>query len=269
MPKARLLRPDFWTDERVVSVSPLARLLFQGMWNYACDNGHLDDSAIQLKMRILPADNCDVGELIDELLATGMVIRTGGCIKVVNLPKQQSPDLRFLVFCDHCQGDSERHYRESDKPSRKRAPAEHPKSALRAPAEHPKSARRSVDVDVDVDVDSLAPPATGARKRGTRLPEGFTYTDEMATWASSSVPGVDLSREHEKFCDYWHSASGAKGVKLDWVRTWRNWMRTADERLPAWKRKPDGNPVTTTTSGLTDADYEKFAQVAATMKGPR
>lgn len=29
----------------------------------------------------------------------------------------------------------------------------------------------------------------------------------------------------ETFKDYWVSVSGAKGVKLDWFATWRNWVR--------------------------------------------
>ena len=32
MAKIRALKPEFFTDEKVVEVSPLARLLYQGMW---------------------------------------------------------------------------------------------------------------------------------------------------------------------------------------------------------------------------------------------
>ena len=31
MAKSRMLRPEFWTDEKVVSLSPLGRLLFLGI----------------------------------------------------------------------------------------------------------------------------------------------------------------------------------------------------------------------------------------------
>ena len=37
MPKIRALHPSFFTDENVVAISPLARLLLQGLWCYACD----------------------------------------------------------------------------------------------------------------------------------------------------------------------------------------------------------------------------------------
>lgn len=69
-------------------------------------------------------------------------------------------------------------------------------------------------------------------KRGTRLPDDFAVTREMAEWARANHPDVDGRRETEKFIDYWQAAAGQKAVKLDWPATWRNWIRTADERAP-------------------------------------
>ena len=74
---------------------------------------------------------------------------------------------------------------------------------------------------------------TAPRKRGTRIPDDFTVTDDMATWARAEVPGVDIRWETTKFVDYWQGVPGAKGVKLDWVGTWRNWMRRQIESRPA------------------------------------
>ncbi|SER19535.1 hypothetical protein SAMN04244573_03077 [Azotobacter beijerinckii] len=39
-----------------------------------------------------------------------------------------------------------------------------------------------------------------------------------------------MVREGEKFADHWHAASGKNAAKLDWLATWRNWVRNA--RLP-------------------------------------
>lgn len=69
-------------------------------------------------------------------------------------------------------------------------------------------------------------------KRGARLPEGWTPSDETIEKMCDELhttPHV-LVREHRKFCDYFYSVPGQKGVKLDWDRTWCNWMRTASER---------------------------------------
>jgi hypothetical protein len=72
-----------------------------------------------------------------------------------------------------------------------------------------------------------------AQKRGTRIPNDFTVTPAMVEWARHECPNVDGRRETEKFTDHFQAAPGAKGVKLDWTATWRNWMRRAEESAAA------------------------------------
>jgi len=65
-----------------------------------------------------------------------------------------------------------------------------------------------------------------AMTRGIRIPEDFTVTPQMIAWARANTPLVG-AKETAAFIDYWHSAPGAKGLKLDWTATWRTWMRRA------------------------------------------
>lgn len=74
-------------------------------------------------------------------------------------------------------------------------------------------------------------PAAARPSRGTRLPDGFDVTPDMAAWARENAPGAG-PRDHEEFCDYWRAQAGSKGVKADWVATWRNWMRRASDKRP-------------------------------------
>lgn len=74
MSRIRSVHPGLWTDERFASVSPIARLLFIGIWNECDDAGSFEWSPIKLKMRILPADSADATELLAELDAAGMVM---------------------------------------------------------------------------------------------------------------------------------------------------------------------------------------------------
>ncbi|WP_398457382.1 hypothetical protein [Sphingomonas albertensis] len=74
---------------------------------------------------------------------------------------------------------------------------------------------------------------TPARK-GTRIsdcwkPEALDGADQamVAAWP----PGT-IDREMAKFRDFWAAKAGAGGVKRDWQATWRNWLRSADERIP-------------------------------------
>ena len=67
MARIRTLKPEFWTDEKVVAISPLARLLFIGMWNFVDDYGRGEYSPARLKMQILPADPADINDLLAEI----------------------------------------------------------------------------------------------------------------------------------------------------------------------------------------------------------
>ncbi len=67
MSRIRSIHPGIWTDEEFVGLSSFARLLFIGIWNECDDKGIFVWSALQLKMRLLPADNIDAAELLCEL----------------------------------------------------------------------------------------------------------------------------------------------------------------------------------------------------------
>src|SRR5690606_21157706 len=87
MAKIRGIKPDLWTDSEMVEASAFARLLFIGMWNFACDNGHLQDKSRQIKMRILPTDDVNCAGLLDELHGLGLIERGDGWITIPNLPR--------------------------------------------------------------------------------------------------------------------------------------------------------------------------------------
>ncbi len=74
MSRIRSVHPGLWTDERFASASPLARLLFIGIWTECDDQGSFEWSPIKLKMRLLPVDNADVATLLSELESAGMVM---------------------------------------------------------------------------------------------------------------------------------------------------------------------------------------------------
>lgn len=73
MARNRMIKPEFWTDTKIIRLTPLARLLFIGLWNHADDAGRLKNDPDEFKLRILPMDNCDAAELRDELLSEGLV----------------------------------------------------------------------------------------------------------------------------------------------------------------------------------------------------
>jgi hypothetical protein len=74
MARIRTIKPEFWTDEKVVELSPLARLLFVGIWNFVDDFGRVEFSSARLKMQIFPADSLEVSPLLQEIENVGLII---------------------------------------------------------------------------------------------------------------------------------------------------------------------------------------------------
>ena len=80
MARIRTIKPEFWSDDKVTSCSPLARLLFIGLWNFADDEGRMDDAPRQIKARVLPSDEATiqgVDALLGELAEAGLIERYG------------------------------------------------------------------------------------------------------------------------------------------------------------------------------------------------
>ena len=75
MSRIRSIHPGIWTDEQFVSLSSFARLLFIGIWNECDDKGLFPWSPLQMKMRVLPADNVDASALMAELEANDCIRR--------------------------------------------------------------------------------------------------------------------------------------------------------------------------------------------------
>ena len=75
MARIRSLHPGWFTDEAVLSCSPLARILVLGLWTEADDKGVFEWKPVQLKVRILPVDTADAAALLDELASFDLVRR--------------------------------------------------------------------------------------------------------------------------------------------------------------------------------------------------
>lgn len=81
-------------------------------------------------------------------------------------------------------------------------------------------------------------PKGSSKKRGSRLPDDWHLPKAWGEWAvSEGMDEFSVRREADRFADYWHSVPGSKGVKRDWLPTWRNWIRKAlDDRKPKANR---------------------------------
>ena len=234
MPRIRTIKPEFWDSPGTARASLRARLFFIALWNWADDYGVGTANAKQLIGFAFPNDD-------DVSVADFPCLRTevATCY-----------DVAFYEV-------DGRHYFAI--PSWEK----HQKNERRAQGKHPgpdKAERFISDTHgTSAQTHGSSGPGTGEQgnrgtgeqgnsnntltgvigdapeqpksKRGSRLDPDFIPTDESRTKILSEHPGLDLRREHAKFVDYWTDQPGAKGVRVSWDGTWRNWMRKAADDL--------------------------------------
>lgn len=103
-------------------------------------------------------------------------------------------------------------------------------------------AKKDADVDSDVDgnVDGEASTQTSTREekrreekketkaeaqRATRLPADWEPNESEIEFCQQERPDLNVRSVADQFRDYWIAQAGAKGRKVDWTATWRNWVR--------------------------------------------
>jgi hypothetical protein len=93
--RARNIKPGFFKNDRLAELDLAARVLFQGLWCLADREGRLEDRPKRIKAEILPYDDVDAHDLLEQLAAAGFIARYqvdgAAYIQVVNFLKHQKP----------------------------------------------------------------------------------------------------------------------------------------------------------------------------------
>lgn len=98
--RARNLKPGFFKNEELAELPPLARILFSGLWCLADREGRLEDRPKRIKAELLPYDNCNVEQLLDQLARSPQrfIIRykVDDCryIAIPNFVEHQTPHIK-------------------------------------------------------------------------------------------------------------------------------------------------------------------------------
>jgi hypothetical protein len=74
MARIRTIKPEFFTSEDIVNLSPLARLLYIALWCEADREGRLSWKPKTFKMRYFPGDSANIEKLCDELRQACLVM---------------------------------------------------------------------------------------------------------------------------------------------------------------------------------------------------
>jgi hypothetical protein len=81
--------------------------------------------------------------------------------------------------------------------------------------------------ETETETETKREKETEAKKstRGSRLSADFVLPTEWIAFCQQERQDLNPYKVFDGFKDYWVSKAGAQGVKLDWLATWRNWVR--------------------------------------------
>ena len=77
MARKRMIDPKFWSDDKMMALTPMHRLLFIGIWNFSDDSGIHKNNDTMLKAEIFPCDPItidEVGKLKHDLIDQELII---------------------------------------------------------------------------------------------------------------------------------------------------------------------------------------------------
>jgi len=244
MARSRNIKPGFFLNDKLAECDPLARLLFAGLWCIADREGRLEDRPKRIKAEILPYDNCDVDNLLNQLAKHGFILRytVDGerYIQVINFSKHQNP-----------------HIREPESiipppPEQELASYEHHTSTVQEQEKHssfPADSLNLIPDSLNPHTDSMCIPEQSSdapAEQSTKKPQKIKYADFVSlTNAEYEALVAKLGEDGAKRCieilDNYKGSTGRK-YKSDY-RTILNWVVQRYEEEQSRKRgdKPSGN----------------------------
>jgi hypothetical protein len=83
---------------------------------------------------------------------------------------------------------------------------------------------KPVTIEPKKETTNVVSKKTDENRNGSRL-QIETLPDDWREFCHDERPELNADRVFARFRDHWIAESGAKGRKLDWFATWRNWVR--------------------------------------------
>jgi len=233
MARIRSIKPGFFTNDQLAEIDPLGRLLFAGLWCHADRLGRLEDRPRKIKAEVLPYDACDVDALLNDLAASGFIVRYEAAgvryIQVATFSKHQTPNIKEV--------DSTIPPPTGTAPEPTPIiPAQYQHSADTLPALHLTGTVLEQDQEQvqdqswgqeGVQGEPTAAPSPAKRKVAAKESvESFQpHPDDIAE-LERRYPDLDVADQTERWRD-WCRANPAKARYGDFAAAWRNWMKRA------------------------------------------
>jgi len=210
MARIRTIKPEFFTSDDICALSPLARLLYVGLWCEADRDGRLVWTPGVMKRRYLPDDACDIEVLGAELVGRGLIRLYGeGLACIPSFARHQHVNIR-------------------------EAQSKLPPPPGEVQAELPLG-REGEGKEREGEGKNREGQEDGTRAQ--MLPQDWKPDDGDLAWAATARPDLDrsaLDAESERFGN--HAAANRRTAHR-WGPAWRIWISKAH---PPAERPPSG-----------------------------
>lgn len=220
MARIRTIKPEFFTSEDIVELSPLTRLFYISLWCEADREGRLAWKPKTLKLRYFPGDDkssfeSSVAELIESDLVKLYEVDGDNYCWIPSFTEHQVINNRETESKIPPFNDQEWSTTQENDASGTR------ESGVKAEGKGKERKGRE---------------GKGTRaKVATTLPDDFSLTDKMREWFGKQS---DFFLDIDKTTSMWKDSMLAKGYEYkDWVAAWRTGMNKAHE----WHLKSQGS----------------------------
>jgi hypothetical protein len=207
---------DFWMHPKV------APLPIEAKWTFVEMNGY---------SRMQDLDGRIPGVMAERLWSPDVLAVLVGSHPDRPLVVREGEDYVIRDYAEHQQTTAER-----DELSRKRSAAGARGRAKQLSGNDGASVGQVpgqiwAETETETETNSSSTKKRERATRGSRLTPDWLPSADSVAKAKTDAPHVDHKAEHASFVDYWVAVPGARGLKLDWEATWRNWMRRKETDL--------------------------------------
>ncbi|MBS0220100.1 MAG: hypothetical protein JSR91_05090 [Proteobacteria bacterium] len=264
MARIRTIKPEFFTSDDICALSPLARLLYIGLWCEADREGRLVWTPRVFKRRYLPDDACDADQVADELLARGLVVLYGdGLALIPTFPRHQHLNPREAVSKLAAPDDA--------RADAGAASASDPVIDASARVGDAQGGREGEEKGKGKKGEGREDASATRRARGLAcaLPEDWTPDDTDLAWAKAARPDLSpelIAAETERFRN--HALANARTAHR-WGPNWRNWIARAHAWRPDTPRPDAPMSVARARGAPATVDRDSDQHWRARLRGYR
>lgn len=279
MARSRNIKPGFFTNDELAECSPYARLLFAGLWTIADKEGRLDDRPKKVKAMVLPFDDVDCNDLLQQLHSHKFInryqVNGDSYIQINNWKKHQNPHCKEAASeipepvenndstgQEQCKNDKDEDKNDADSPQvieNNGAPEKHHASTVQEPVENNLNPADSLNLIPDSLIphtDSLsntqAADATceGSEADVHKISSRYAFEGNIVrlnhkdyeAW-KRLYPNIDLKYELEKLdIEFSHEKP-------------KNWFITASQKLSYQNKQALSRPVRKVANGLQSEGF--------------